>query len=158
MKKLVASVAIVSVIALGAYAGSCGGKGGKGDFMMNPPMLSGIELSQKQQDALFDLKIDMVEKEYEMSKKMKSSKGMADYFKDGKFDKEAFIKDMLDKKKGKVALKAEKFEKMYNILTPEQKKQFVKNLDAMKKSCGMKSGKKGCDSSGKGGKCADGRG
>lgn len=165
MKRLVAGFAIVSMISLGAYAGSYGGKGGcgghgghgKGDFMTSPIMLSGIELSQKQQDALFDLKIDMVEKEYEMSKNMKDKKGMANYIKDGKFDKNAFIKDRDQMSKERVALKAEKFERVYNILTPEQKEQFVKNLEAKSKSCGTKKGKKGCAGSGKSGKHSDGR-
>ncbi|MFW6308039.1 MAG: Spy/CpxP family protein refolding chaperone [Campylobacterales bacterium] len=157
MKKLVVSLVAISVLSVGAFASSCGGK--KGGMMMdNSIMFSGIELSQKQQDAMFDLKLDVIEKEYEMDKKMKDKRGMSQYIKGEKFDKNSFIKDRSQMSEGKIALKAEKFEKMYNILTPVQKTQFAKNLDSMSKSCGMKKHKKGCGDSGKSGKCSDGRG
>jgi Spy/CpxP family protein refolding chaperone len=49
------------------------------------------------------------------------------------FDKEAFIKAQTDRAKQKAEIKATYMEKLYNILTPEQRQQWVKNMESCPK-------------------------
>lgn len=49
------------------------------------------------------------------------------------FDKQAFIKAQTDRAKQRAELKATYMEKLYNILTPEQRQQWVKNMESCPK-------------------------
>lgn len=58
-----------------------------------------------------------------------ANRPMLKAFSDGEFDKEVFVKIQVDKAKQNAELKATYIEKLYNILTPEQRKQWIKNME-----------------------------
>jgi len=58
--------------------------------------------------------------------------GLNEVFKDGKFDKNKYIDISLNKHKNMVEYKATLIEKIYNILTKEQKIELKKMIDSKK--------------------------
>ncbi len=59
-------------------------------------------------------------------------KSYSEVFKDGKFDKDRYIDISLNKYKNMVEYKATLIEKIYNILTNEQKNELKKMIDSKK--------------------------
>jgi len=109
----------------GEKKGECQGEKGCGSSPKGM-MFEGIELTQKQKDAMLKLTQEQREKNYEHKKGCKAGNDMESYIKDGKFDKATFIKEHTKMASEKATMKADMFEKMYNVLTPAQKEQLSK--------------------------------
>ena len=65
-------------------------------------------------------------------------------FKDDGFDKEAYIKARITSKEDKIKAKADLIEKIYGVLTKEQKTELKKELEDFKKLRETRVNKKGC--------------
>lgn len=139
MKKTIITLATISIIGAAnmfAYSshgntpkGACGGDMSRGNNPMM--MLKSMDLSDKQQDALFKIMQEKREAMYKMKKENAPVK-MSAYVKDGKFSKAAYIKDATQQSQKMLEFKANNFEKVYNILTDEQKKTFLEKMDSKK--------------------------
>ena len=146
-----AAVGIVGVANLFAYGMGDAHKGGDFGSMSrgnNPIMIiKSMNLSEKQQDALFKITQENREEMYKM-RKGKTPMNMSSYIKEGKFDKSAYIKAQSADITKMIQYRADSFEKMYNILNDDQKKEFVKKLESnqdMKRDFGKNAmDKKGC--------------
>lgn len=151
--KKVAIIALTGSLAVtGAYAfggkGNCDGQGfsqekrqmmmqnGGGKGMQSGMkrgggmmFLRGLDLSAEQTHQISILKDEM---RLEMKKSMNPTErkdNAKEVFTAEGFNKDAFLKNADDKHAQRTALKAKYMEKIYNILTPEQRKQVVENID-----------------------------
>ncbi|MCK9256475.1 MAG: Spy/CpxP family protein refolding chaperone [Sulfurospirillaceae bacterium] len=62
-----------------------------------------------------------------------NSRPMQKAFNEKGFNKDAFIKASSDRSKNKALIKANYMEKLYNILTPEQRELWVKNMQMQRR-------------------------
>lgn len=96
------------------------GMGGSGLMFLN-----GIMLSNEQMYKISILQDEMM---LEMRKANSSFNDcVGKYFNEAKFDKNAMIKDHKSRANKNIETRGEYIEKIYNILTPEQKKQAINN-------------------------------
>ena len=103
-------------------------KGKKGSIMG----MANLNLSAEQAYEIKLLRAQMkVERLKAMGPNVKSPKASA-FSSDG-FDKDAFIKAQTTKAQNKAKIKATYMEKLYNILTPQQREQWVKNIQSCPK-------------------------
>lgn len=144
MNKGIAILIASGVLGVTLLSANCGGKGEmkgcmdgeKGGFDKGG-MFYDVNLSEAQKDQLFKLSQEQREKMYEHKKGCKAKMGMDEYIKNGKFDKETFVKEHSKKAQDMATLRAENFEKMYNILTEEQKKELLSKMKEGKRGKGM---------------------
>ena len=155
---LVSSLAVTGAFAFGMGNGDCFGQGvspenrqmmmqqrGMGYGMMGQQrgmgygmmghhgggmmFLRGLDLTA---DQMHEVSILRDEMRLEMKKSMdptQRKENAKKIFGADKFDKEAFLKNSQERFESRVAIKAKYMEKIYNILTPEQRKQVSKNID-----------------------------
>ncbi|MEJ2497269.1 MAG: hypothetical protein P8Y43_07335, partial [Sulfurovaceae bacterium] len=64
----------------------------------------------------------------QMQKSRMKSMSMSQYLSDKSFDKQKFIEDQTKMMSARIAMRAENFEKRYNILNDKQKIEFAKML------------------------------
>ena len=126
MKKLIIGLATVSVLGVSLFAmgGNCNNK--RGGFMMKPIMME-LNLSDAQRGQIKDI----------ISKTHNSMERPSDAFSESGFDKSKFIKISKGLKDNMIEKKAGNIEKIYNILTDEQKVEFLK-LIKERKTKGLK--------------------
>lgn len=104
------------------YQGKMGQKGGG---MM---MLQGIDLTPEQ---VHEVKLVQAQMRVEMLSSVKpgeKAEGMKKAFNGAKFDTKAFVEANMKNAQTRAELKAKHIEKLYNILTPEQREKFVQNM------------------------------
>lgn len=95
-------------------------------------MLQGLDLTPEQ---THELRLAQAQMRVEMIESMtpgQNPKMMQEAFSASGFDKKAFVEARVENAKAKSELKAKHIEKVYNILTPEQREQFVKNMESMR--------------------------
>jgi Spy/CpxP family protein refolding chaperone len=109
----------------GMMGAKMGHKGQRGSMRM----LQGLNLTPEQTHELrlaqAQMRVEMIESMTPGQKPMM----MQEAFSASGFDKEAFVEARVKNAKAKSELKAKHIEKVYNILTPEQQEQFVKNME-----------------------------
>jgi len=145
MKKSIAILIASGVLGAGLLSANCGGKGEmkgcgdkeRGGFEGESGMFYGLNLSDTQKDQLFKISQEQREKMYKHGKSCGAKEGVDGYIKDGKFDKEGFVKEHSKKAQEMATLRADNFEKMYNVLTDEQKKELVAKMKEGKRGKGM---------------------
>lgn len=111
----------------GMHKGQCAGISG-GKMMGGMPMFSQLNLTSEQQHQLSILKDEM---RLEMKKQRYSGKPMGQmgtFFKGDNFDKDSFKSNMNGQHEKMLTLRANHMEKVFNILTKEQRVQLKKNL------------------------------
>ncbi len=147
MRKTIFSLAVVAAIASSAFAmqggcPSCGGQGGAmqqgkgmhqgmqgcGGMMMGMPMLQNLNLSDDQRHKLAVLQSEM---KLEMTKlqdpKMPSK--MQNMLTADTFDKKEFIKIHNEMHEKMLNLKADHMEKVFNLLTKEQRLELKEMMN-----------------------------
>ncbi|MBN2768869.1 MAG: Spy/CpxP family protein refolding chaperone [Campylobacterales bacterium] len=101
--------------------------GAKG--MMSPNALfMELNLSDAQKEKFQALQAEAQKIRPEMQKSRKNNMSMSKYVSEKSFDKQKFIDDQIKDMSARIALRAENFEKRYNILNDEQKIEFSKML------------------------------
>ena len=145
---LVSSLAVTGAFAWGGGKGNCDGQGfsqekrqmmmqnGGGKGMQSGMrrgggmmFLQGLDLSAEQMHQISILKDEM---RLEMKKNMNPAErkeNVKEVFTSEGFNKDAFLKNSKENYEERTALKAKYMEKIYNILTPEQRKQVSENID-----------------------------
>ena len=123
MKKLIVGFVTVTVLGSAVFAmGGMGcqkgfmGKHHRGGFMM--PIMRDLKLSNEQRLKIMDIVQDS----------FKDIKTPADAFSKDGFDKAKFIKIAKSKRGEMIEKRADNMEKIYDILTDEQKSKFVKMI------------------------------
>ena len=117
MKKLI--VGLVTVTVLGSAVFAMGGRGGfvgkhhRAAFMM--PIMSDLKLSNEQRLKIMNI----------IQNSFKESKNPIDAFTKDGFDKAKFIKITKSKRDEMIEKRADNMEKIYNVLTTEQKSKFL---------------------------------
>lgn len=109
------------------HRGQCAGISG-GKMMGGMPMFSQLNLTSEQQHQLSILRDEM---RLEMKKQRYSGKPMGQmgtFFKGENFDKDSFKSNMNEQHEKMLTLRANHMEKVFNILTKEQRVQLKKNL------------------------------
>lgn len=105
-----------------------GGHKGKSPMMF---MLKGLDLSDTQKEKLAAIQQEMRE-EMQANRGQKQNSPMLSAIKDGKFDKTAYLSASEERFSEMSTKRAEHFEKVYNVLTDEQKKAFISNMESRK--------------------------
>lgn len=145
MKKTILSLALIGAIASGAYAfggGACQ-NGGQGGMMQEKGMMQGMhgrggghEMQMLRQlnlsdDQRYKLAVLQSEMKLEMTKlhdpKMKNK--MQNLLTGESFDKKEFIKTSNEMHEKMIALKANHMEKVFNLLTKEQRAELKKLME-----------------------------
>lgn len=111
----------------GMHKGQCAGISG-GKMMGGMPMFSQLNLTSEQQQKLSILRDEM---RLEMKKQRYSGKPMGKmgvFFQGENFDKDSFKSNMNGQHEKMLTLRANHMEKVFNILTKEQRVQLKKNL------------------------------
>lgn len=121
-QKLATLVLVGSLAATGALAKGNMGRGG----MMG---LDGLELTPEQSHQVQLLQAQMRVEMLESVKPLERQEARKKAFAGGKFDRKAFVDVQVNDAKVMAELKAKHMEKLYNILTPEQKEKFVQNME-----------------------------
>jgi len=145
-RKTLLAVALSSVLAVGAFAhgmnnqqnmpnqgmmnGGMMNGGMMNGGMMNGgmPMFSQLNLTSEQQHQLSVLRDEMI---LEMKKQMYNGQAMGQmgsFFQGENFDKDSFKSNMNRQHEKMLTLRANHMEKVFNILTKEQRVQLKKNL------------------------------
>lgn len=96
-------------------------KGSKGRFIIGA--VYSLDLTKEQ-----EAKIDAIMKKFQ-EQRVKTYNA----FKDGEFDKQAYIDARLNKKENDIKAKAELIEDVYEVLTKEQKEKLKKELESFEK-------------------------
>jgi Spy/CpxP family protein refolding chaperone len=112
----------------GMHKGQCTGISG-GKMMGGMPMFSQLNLTSEQQQKLSILRDEM---RLEMKKQRYSGKPMGKmgaFFQGENFDKDSFKSNMNGQHEKMLTLRANHMEKVFNILTKEQRVQLKKNLE-----------------------------
>ncbi|MDD5406700.1 MAG: Spy/CpxP family protein refolding chaperone [Sulfurovaceae bacterium] len=130
---LIAILTVAATVAMAApktcKMGSGNGKmmcGGKGQMMGRcscegpMPAIMNLDLTQEQRIKMNELMMQWHKEKAEMMQD--NGKPMMAAFHDGKFDREVFMTKYADMSDNMSAKKADQIEKMYDLLTPEQKK------------------------------------
>ena len=104
----------------------CGKMGKRGGGMMG---LDGLELTPEQFHQVQLLQAQMRVEMLESVKPLERQEARKKAFAGGKFDRKAFVDVQVNDAKVMAELKAKHMEKLYNILTPEQKEKFVQNME-----------------------------
>jgi len=119
MKKLIIGLATVSVLGVGLFAmgGGCNKKAG---FMK--PVIMELNLSQSQKEQIQEIH----------TKSKNAMETPSDAFSENGFDKAKFIKISKSFRERRIEQKAENMEKIYNLLTDEQRVQFLKLIKERK--------------------------
>lgn len=102
-----------------------GKMGRKGGGMM---MLQGIDLTPEQ---AHEIRLTQAQMKVEMLSSMKPgarAEGMKKAFDGAKFNSKAFVEADVKNAQVRAELKAKHIEKLYNILTPDQREKFVQNM------------------------------
>ena len=95
-----------------------------------------LDLTAEQQSAMKENRKEMRSLMKEKRAQRHPKRGMADMSKfvsANGFDKEAFIAEATQKEESKIEMRADRFEKTMNILTPEQRVKFVTLLQEKQK-------------------------
>jgi Spy/CpxP family protein refolding chaperone len=87
-----------------------------------------LNLSDAQKKQFKELQIQGQKLRPQMQKSRMKSMSMSQYLSDKSFDKQKFIEDQKNMMNARIAMRAENFEKRYNILNDEQKIEFAKML------------------------------
>lgn len=87
-----------------------------------------LNLSDAQKEKFQALQAEAQKIRPEMQKSRKNNMSMSQYVSEKGFDKEKFIEAQIKDSNARIALRAENFEKRYNILNAEQKKEFAQML------------------------------
>jgi len=95
-----------------------------------------LDLTTEQQNAMKENRKEMRSLMKEKRGQRQAKRGMADMSKfvsANGFDKETFIAEATQKEESKIEMRAARFEKTMNILTPEQRVKFVTLLQEKQK-------------------------
>lgn len=132
--KILSAILLSSVLSVSLYAGhhggdkSCGEKRymkhykGKMHHMPMMKIIKKLDLTSTQKDKIKEI----------FKEKTENKEGINSAFTSNSFDKEKFIKIMNDRRDNMVESKANMIEKVYNVLTAEQKKKFKTLMDEKK--------------------------
>jgi Spy/CpxP family protein refolding chaperone len=122
------TITLVSIFAMGAIAAAtpinykdCPRK----DIMYHTALFEKLNLSKSQKHEIDSIKKSNFEKRQAMMRQ--NSVFFSNYLSDRGFDKSKYIKDKSDREQ----MMADNFEKIYSILTPSQKKEFIELLKQM---------------------------
>ena len=131
MKKLVIGLVTVTVLGTGLFAmGGMGCQKGfaskhqRGGFMM--PVMRDLNLSNEQRLKIMDI----------VQNSRKNSQNPSDAFSEKGFDKVKFIQIVKSKRDKMIERKADNMEKIYNVLTDEQKDKFLKVIKSNRNKMG----------------------
>lgn len=136
MKKALVAAAIIGSLGAGslfAFGGGNGGcmHGGKGGMTNMRALFNGIELTDTQKTTLSEMREEVMIARIKNKNNKQTGNPLQSAFEGGQFSKDAFIASMTSRSKEKAQTRAEQFEKMYNVLTDEQKVIFRKNVAEM---------------------------
>lgn len=95
-------------------------------------MFQGLALTPEQMHELRLAKAQMRVEKIEAMEPGQTRVMMQKAFSASSFDKKAYVEARVENAKRKSELKAKHIEKVYNILTPKQREQFVKNMESMR--------------------------
>ena len=100
-----------------------------GPGMMSPnAIFMELDLSDAQKQQFQALQEESQKLRSQMRKSRKNNMAMSQYVNEKGFDKQKFIDEQTKDMAARIALRAENFEKRYNILNAEQKVELVKIL------------------------------
>jgi Spy/CpxP family protein refolding chaperone len=92
-----------------------------------------LDLSDAQKQKFQELQADAQKIRPEMQKSRKTNMRMSQYISEKGFDKQKFIDDQTKDMTARITMRADNFEKRYNILNNEQKKEFASILKEREK-------------------------
>ncbi len=87
-----------------------------------------LDLSDDQKEQLNDLRKEMRETMKSLRDPQKAKEELLGYFSEEGFDKDGFVNKVSEKFDEKIKIRADYIEKMYNILTPDQRKELIEGL------------------------------
>ena len=87
-----------------------------------------LDLSSDQKEQLMTLRKEMQETMKSLRDPQKAKEELLGYFSEEGFDKDGFVNKVSEKFDEKIKIRADYIEKMYNILTPEQRKDLIEGL------------------------------
>jgi Spy/CpxP family protein refolding chaperone len=101
----------------------------KKEYIHMPYSMEYLNLSKEQQNKIRSF-FKKSQKSYKkLHKKVeKAEKELLKHFNEKSFNKEEFLRVQLEVKKEELQIEAELLEKIYKILTPKQRREFIKNL------------------------------